>query len=165
MLVYVVRHSTAAAREAFERDDDRPLTEDGIKKMKAVAKGLCAMGAAPDTVYTSPLVRARQTAEILVKALAGGPVVEDYRALVPGRAARDVMGFLAKQKAKTVAVVGHEPQLGELVSLMVTGGTDETVDMKKAAVSCVEFEGAPAAGEGILLWHIVPSIVDALMKK
>jgi len=165
MLVYVVRHSTAAAREAFQRDDDRPLTDDGIKKMKMVAKALRATKPGIEVLYTSPLVRARQTADVLVKVLAKGVTREDCSALAPGHPARDVIRFLAKEKAGTVAVVGHEPQLGQLVSLMVTARTQVVVDMKKAAVSCVEFDGAPAAGEGVLLWHIVPSVVDALKTK
>ena len=165
MIVYVVRHAAAAERGAGKPDAERPLTQEGIARMKAVARGLCKVGIAPAVIYTSPLVRARQTADILAKALGKDWEATDCEALAPGHTALEVIEFLAKEGGDEAAIVGHEPQLGEVVALMVTGRPKETVDMKKASVACVQFDGRPAAGGGVILWHIVPSIIEKLAGK
>jgi phosphohistidine phosphatase len=133
--------------------------------MKRVARGLCQIGIAPHVVYTSPLVRARETADILAKALGSGAAVCDCDELAPGHSPKDVLDFLRKQDSAEVAVVGHEPQLGDLVALMITGATKAVVDMKKASAACVEFEAKPAAGRGVLAWHVVPEVIEGLEKK
>ncbi len=162
MLVFVIRHAAAATSGSFARDCERPLTNDGIERMKRVAKGLKKIGVEVQSVFSSPFVRARETAEIVAKEIMAKPQVTECAELAGGRGAKEALGFIAKTNAEQIAVVGHEPQLGDLVSLMVAGNSKTIVDMKKASVSCVECEGKAAAGEGILLWHLVPSVVEAL---
>lgn len=165
MRVYVIRHAAAAQRGAYANDNDRPLTGDGIARMKRVAKGLAALGIKPEPIYTSPLVRAKETAQIVAKALGGGAALEEADVLRPGVGASEVVTFLAKAKGDEAAIVGHEPQLGEVVALMVTGKTAPIVDMKKAAACAVDFEGAPAAGKGVIAWHAVPAVFEGLLGK
>ena len=64
-----------------------------------------------------------------------------------------------------MAIVGHEPQLGEVVSLMVVESDEPVVDMKKASVACIDFEGPVVAGQGVVAWHLVPQVVEALYRK
>jgi phosphohistidine phosphatase len=165
MILYVVRHAAAADREAPKTDAERPLTDEGIARMKTVARGLARIGIVPAAIYTSPLLRARQTAAIVAKALGKGASVKDCDALSPGRDAAEVIEFLRRNPVESAAVVGHEPQLGDLVSLLVAGSAAPVVDMKKAAVSCIEFKGPPAAGKGTILWHLVPAVIEALLGK
>lgn len=161
MLVYVVRHAEAAPREDYPRDEDRPLTERGRVLIGTVAEALEALGASPSPVYTSPLVRARETAEIVASRL-GGARVDEVEALAGGHEAREVIDFLAGVRFTEVAVVGHAPQLDEVVSLMIAGSCDKTVDISKASVACVAFDGEVRAGRGVLKWHLVPKVVEAL---
>jgi phosphohistidine phosphatase len=163
MIVYVIRHAAAAERGALGSDAERPLTKEGVARMKTVAGALCAIGATPSVIYTSPLVRARQTADIFAKALTGDRPIKECEVLRPGHSPAEVVEFLAKECAGDVAVVGHEPQLGDLVALMVTGRTKEVVDMKKASACCVEFDNRPAAGKGHIVWHLVPGIIERLV--
>jgi len=165
VILYVVRHAAAADREAHMTDAERPLTGEGVARMKTVARGLARIGIAPAVICTSPALRARETAAIVAKALGKGVCVKDCDALLPGRDAAEVLEFLKRNPVEAAVVVGHEPQLGDLISLVVAGSAAPLVDMKKAAVSCIEFEGPPAAGKGVILWHLVPAVVEALLAK
>lgn len=158
MRVYVIRHAAAASREEYDSDFDRPLTKKGIATMKLVAARLASAGIRPERIFTSPLIRAVETAEIVAEALEEKVPVEECDELATGSAA-DVVSLLADTGLDEVAVVGHEPQLGEVVALMVAGNTDEIVDMKKASVACVDFDGSAAAGQGVLAWHVIPKIL------
>lgn len=162
MLVYVVRHAEAAPKQDYPRDEDRPLTKTGAARTKTVAEALEALGASPSTVYTSPLVRARQTAEIIATQL-GGARLDEVEALGSGHEAREVIEFLAGVDVDEAAVVGHAPQLDEVVSLMISGSLDKTVDMSKASVACVRFDEEVREGRGVLKWHLVPKVVEALL--
>ena len=160
MTVYVIRH--AAAELAHPSGDAaRRLTPDGVKRMKKVARALSSIGVRPEIIYTSPLARARETAEIVASALGETDVVECEH-LAPGHAPASVIDFLRHAKCRSAAVVGHEPQLGELVALMLCGSSRSVVDMKKASVACVEFDGPVGPSKGLLSWHLVPSIVESL---
>src|SRR5687768_2496732 len=120
MRVLIIRHGIAEDRAAFakrgEGDEGRPLTDAGRRKMRDAAAGLTRAVKRIDVLGSSPLVRAMQTADIVSKACGGNKVLKTD-VLEPGKPLRGVLGWLQGQSADaTVALVGHEPQLGMLVS-------------------------------------------------
>jgi phosphohistidine phosphatase len=156
----VVRHAIAEDRVAFaatgKEDDERPLTDEGRRRMEQGARGLKQLVPALDLVATSPLVRALQTAEILAAAY-GGVAMEQVRALAAGGDPETVVEWLRGRRAgDTVAVVGHEPDCSILVSHLLTGADASFVQLKKGAACLLEFADRPAAGTGVLRWALAP---------
>ena len=168
--VLVVRHAIAQDPTEFAStgaaDAERPLTNDGRKKMRQAARGLVAL--APDVrlIATSPLVRAVETAEIVAKRYEkAGREPETVRltALAPGRPSNALLGWLAEQSREhVVTIVGHEPGLGQFVSWALTGLRDSFVEFKKGAACLLEFEDAVRPGRAKLLWALRPGQLRAV---
>jgi phosphohistidine phosphatase len=115
-------------------------------------------------LYTSPLVRARQTARILARRTGDSAVVRVARWMEPDTAVADTIRALAALKTQRVAVVGHMPHLGSLVQALTGGARGKPVALKKAGVCCIEFPAAPAAGAGVLLWLMQPRHLAAVAR-
>lgn len=161
--LYVIRHAIAHQRgEDWPDDRLRPLTEDGRARMAKEARGLVAMGAAFDEILTSPLVRTRQTADILADAFRASPRITEVPALEPGRTPKEVATALRNFTRRTsLALVGHEPGLGELAAWLV--GLRGPLAFKKGAVALVEVALLPPpAGSGELRWFVPPRILRKL---
>ncbi|UCF42061.1 MAG: histidine phosphatase family protein [Gemmatimonadota bacterium] len=160
MRLLVVRHAIAEDRVAFAatgRDDaERPLTDEGRRRMEQGARGLRQLVPVLDLVATSPLVRAVQTAEIVAAAY-DGPVVERVPVLAAGGDPESVVQWLRGRRAgDTVAVVGHEPDCSILVSHLLAGAQDSFVQLKKGSACLLEFADRPAARAGVLRWALAP---------
>jgi phosphohistidine phosphatase len=152
--VVVIRHGPAGDPEAWKaegRDDRlRPLTSDGKKDMREAAFGLATLQPRVDTVATSPLVRAIQTAEII--ATQYGRKVVTVDALAPEEDPSRTLEWLRTQAAdQTVALVGHEPHLSSLVSYMLAGKNAAFVELKKGGACLLESKSA-SPGSSILKW-------------
>lgn len=164
MQLLVIRHAIAEERETWAPRDDalRPLTDDGKKKMKEAAKGLHAIVPRVNLVASSPLTRALQTAAILSKVYeTAEPVRVD--ALAPGqRPAAFATWLQALPTQKTVAVVGHEPGLGTIVSWFAAGSERSFLDLGKGGACLLDFGARIDAGEAMLLWVLRPSQLRAL---
>ena len=162
--LYLIRHAIAAERgEEWPDDDKRPLTEDGISRMRKAARGLARLGVTIDVVYTSPLVRARQTAEIAAAALDARPSIVTIESLEPGAAYAALMADLEKHGRKShLALVGHEPGLGELAARLV--GSRRAIEFKKGAVCRIDLDEIPPNGPGQLRWFVSPAILRAIRK-
>jgi phosphohistidine phosphatase len=120
------------------------------------------VGKAPDRLLTSPLIRARQTAQILTE-IAGWPAAEETSELLPDRAPLAVLTLLAKDRSERVALVGHQPGLGALLSACLVGnGGALPIEMKKNAVACLSFEGSARAGRAVLKWLATPRMLRAI---
>src|SRR5204863_4557971 len=119
--LYLVRHGLAAERgDDWPDDTKRPLTASGVSRFREVVGGLAWFGVGLDEIYSSPLVRARQTADLLSAGLSDGPAVRAFDQLAPGNEAAVVLTELAKRvKRRRVALVGHEPDLGELAAALL----------------------------------------------
>ena len=155
--LYLVRHAIAAERGPNYPDDrERPLTSEGIARFKQVVEGLKAFDVKLEVVLTSPLVRAAHTAELLVAGIGGKPRLEPLDALQPGGRQAQVLETLAKysKRAKRIAVVGHEPDLGELTARLLRARG--TFEYKKGGVGCLELDGAMPTGPGTLKWLLPP---------
>jgi phosphohistidine phosphatase len=163
--LYLVRHAVAEARgPAWPDDAQRPLTADGAKRWRRQASGLVAIDARPDLILTSPFTRARQTADLLATAFPKKPKVVEVPALQPGVKARDVLKSLeADSRVASLALVGHEPGLGELAALLV--GWKTPPEFKKGGVARVDVAILPPpAGSGQLQWWLTPKILRGLAK-
>jgi phosphohistidine phosphatase len=161
MELLIVRHAIAFERDHHRWRDDsaRPLSPAGMRRARKAASGLKEFTKAPDRVLTSPLARARQTAQILTD-VAGWPQAEEASELAPGASALGVLGLLGKDRSKLVAVVGHQPGLGHLLTACLIGdGGTLPIEMKKNAVACLSFEGAPRAGRAALKWLATPRML------
>src|ERR1700691_4972564 len=113
MELLIIRHAIAFERDRHRWRDDaaRPLSPAGMRRARKAAAGLKEISKAPQLLLTSPLVRARQTAQILTD-VAGWPESEEAPELSPGQSASAVLALLGKVRGKLVAVVGHQPELG-----------------------------------------------------
>lgn len=160
MKLLVVRHGAAMEREDFastgESDDLRPLTDEGKAEMKLIAAGLRSEVEALDVLATSPLLRARQTAEIIAEAYGLG-VPEIVDSLRPGGSLEDFVSWCAGLgDKKVIAVAGHEPHLGTLVTWLLGGGSESHIRLKKGGACLVEFDSQPQRGAGMLNWLLTP---------
>ena len=153
MILYLVRHAEAIERSGTMPDAVRYLTPNGRLVFRKVARRVRQEGAAPDVVFSSPLVRAVQTAEILAERLDHtGPVVV-ARQLSPGFDRGKLDSLLAEAgNPREAAFVGHEPDLGELAaSLLSVAGN---LPLRKGAVMALEFEGKRAKWKAKFLWRM-----------
>jgi phosphohistidine phosphatase len=164
-LLYLVRHAIAEERgEAWPDDRLRPLSEEGRRRMERQVLGLVALDVVADVILTSPLVRTRQTAEILSKGLPGHPSVIDWPPLEPGRSPKDALaGLKAFSDHTRLALVGHEPGIGELAATLI--GARQPLVFKKGAVALIEVAMLPpASGSGELRWFVTPRILRRLAR-
>jgi phosphohistidine phosphatase len=160
--LYLVRHAIADERgPQWPNDAKRPLTEQGIARFTEAVEGLRRIDVEIDEIFTSPLVRAKQTAEILAAGLKHKPHVRVLRALEPGHGPAAVIARLAEEAKKgRVALVGHEPDLGDLASHLL--GTKKLVPFKKGGVCRIDVATLPTARAGTLVWFLPPKILRAL---
>jgi phosphohistidine phosphatase len=162
--LYLIRHGVAEDRgEAWPDDNKRPLTQQGTTRLRKSMSGLARMGVSFDVVLTSPLVRARQTAEIVAAEGVPRPHVIVIESLAPGGSHQAVLADLDKQSRRAkIALVGHEPDLGELAARLA--GSRHAFEFKKGAVCRIDVKTLPMAGPGTLRWFLTPRIMRALKR-
>jgi len=160
--LYLIRHGLAGARgEAWPDDAKRPLTPEGVARLRKAAKGLAALGVSFDQVLTSPLVRTRQTAEIVAQALAPRGAVVTLDALAPGGTPAAIIAALAAHvRQGSVAVVGHEPDLGQLAARLI--GAKAAIPFKKGGVCRIDLDTLPPTHPGRLVWFAPPKMLRGL---
>ena len=153
MILYFLRHGKAGSPSGAD-DDARELTAAGIRALQFAAPLWRRVNLRPDVVLSSPLARARQTAELVTEAI-GGKVLLDDR-LRPGASWGDLARAMAAHPdARRVLFVGHEPDLSSTVAHL-TGAA--SVRMRKGGLACVEFYGIPEPGGGELAWLLDPDL-------
>ncbi len=162
--LYLVRHGIAEERAGSGRDADRRLTAEGIRKMHEVAAGLERLGVRPDAVLSSPLRRARETAAVLVEVLAPDLAVEIYAPLAPPCDPVEVLAGLGKHRgARHIVLVGHQPDLGELASQLLTGSpATAPLPFKKGSVAAIAIGAVPPRANGVLQWAMTPKQLRAV---
>lgn len=161
MKLLLVRHAAAVpAGTPGIADDERPLTPKGASKFRIAAKGLARIARRPDVLLTSPLPRARATAEIAARAFKRiEPTVEP--ALAHG-SVDDILTVLDKRSAgATVALVGHEPTMSMILARLLGAGDGERLGLKKGGAALVDLPDGPSAG-GRLVWFLQPKVLRAL---
>ena len=161
MQVLIIRHAPAEDRKEFSRsgqpDELRPLSNKGKAKMRQNVQGLQTIVPQIDRIAESPLIRAQQTAGLLTAAYSNA-IRETLPALAPNGAETAILAYLQKQskKAQTIALVGHEPDLGELAAWLLSGQTNGWMPLKKGAVCLLEFVDEIEAGQAELCWMLKP---------
>lgn len=156
MELFVIRHGIAEERREGLDDTTRKLTKEGRERFAAAVKGLARLEVGFDRLYTSPWTRAVQTAELLEPLLEGERVVTEQLAKAPSEALLDEL------RGERTAVVGHEPWLGELVAMLVTGDASlgERFPLKKGGVAWLE--GEPEPGQMVLRAVLMPKVLRGL---
>jgi phosphohistidine phosphatase len=157
--LYLIRHADALAlgERGVTEDAERPLSEKGEDQANVAAKALQKRGIELDRLYTSPLLRARQTADILVKTWSAGALaVEACDALEPGSKPRKLSRFLLKQQGERVGLVGHMPHLAELAAWLI-GSKKAQLDIAKSGVVCLHCGEATGKGLAELQWLVTPA--------
>jgi phosphohistidine phosphatase len=157
--LYLVRHAIAAERgEEWPDDTKRPLTADGVSRFREVVEGLAWFGVGLDEVYSSPLVRTHQTADLLSAGLDPKPPVRLLDTLAPGHEPAAVLNELAKRvKRRRVALVGHEPDLGELAAALI--GAQRALRFRKGGVCRIDVDRIGASAAGSLVWFLPPKVL------
>ncbi len=160
MEIILVRHAKAEPRDAnsWPDDDQRPLTAEGRAEQRAAARAMKKMGIKFDFLLTSPLLRARETADLLAKGYRWSEAPQVAEELGHGYDVGAIVKLLAKfPPASTVAMVGHEPDLSDLTGALVTKDGKLNIAVKKSGVVGIEFDGPAETAKGTLLFHLKPA--------
>lgn len=154
--IYIMRHGIAEDRSTSGADADRLLTAEGKRRVVEVARGLKALDVRPVVVVSSRLPRAMETATLTAEVLAKDIEVEPLTSLEPGYDAQATLDELEMyHDAKSVLLVGHQPHLGELASLLLTGSASRApLPFRKGAVAAFEVDAVPPRYPGVLLWFM-----------
>lgn len=160
MILYIVRHSDAVpSGTPGVPEDERPLTDKGVKKMREIARGLRAVDVKPELILSSPLPRARRTAEIVVEEMGGGIPLKLTDALSPsGNRSALYREFRTDRKLSAVMIVGHQPALGEIAGEIAWGSAEHYLELKKGGVCALEVGRLDPTPAGTLLWLLTPAI-------
>lgn len=166
MQLYVVRHGIAIDREdpKCPPDPERYLTEEGVEKTREVAKGVAALGAAPDLFLSSPYVRAMQTAEIFAGVWEySKQKIRRTDLLLPGGEPSLFFRELARDKhSSAVFCFGHAPQLDDLIAIAL-GSKHHVTSLKKAGVALLDLRRvSPPSGQ--LVWLATPKLLRRVGK-
>ena len=162
--LYLIRHGPAEQQgDSWPDDAKRPLSEDGMSRTRKAARGLRLLGATIDVVLTSPLVRARQTAEIVASTFDERPPIVVIDSLAPGGSMTAVLADLEKQTRRPrIALVGHEPGIGELAARLL--GSPNPLEFKKGAVCRIDMNRLPPTGPGMLRWFVTARMLRGVKK-
>jgi phosphohistidine phosphatase len=161
MKLLLVRHAIALDRDTPGVSDHlRPLTEDGVARFKKTSRSLAALVTA-DLVLTSPMLRAKQTAEILARQWAAVPTHESEPLENGSRVHFEEV--LARLPTSTVAaVVGHEPHLSQWTAEWLGATRGESFAFKKGGAALIEFDGEVTEGAGRLVFFLPPKVLKDL---
>ena len=157
MQLYFLRHGLADWPDWDPaRDDERPLSDKGVQKMKSEAKTIERLGLKPDLVLSSPLLRARQTADVVARQL-GLKVTQEFK-LAPGFSLERLAPILnAYASARVIMLVGHEPDFSRTIGQLTGGGN---VVMKKGGLARIDLDSLnPPTGS--LVWLLPPKLLKA----
>ena len=176
----VVRHGPAGDRDDWAKggkdDDDRPCTPQGIRQFRRAARALRRLVGSVDAIGTSPLVRARETAEILGRAF--DVVPDEAKAIGDGdrhgilRWVRSAAAVVAKKRRGervTIAIVGHEPDLSAAICWLLDGRAIEEpaepwIEMKKGGACLLSFAGRPKPRQAKLRWLLTRSQLERIAR-
>ena len=156
MDLYILRHGAAEPRESGLEDRDRKLTGEGKRELGAVLKAARNAKVAPDLILTSPLRRARETAELAARMLDCKRTVETRSLLPEARPDAVWKEIGAEKSARQILLAGHQPHLGKLVRFLLEAAV--AVDLKKGALVRVTTQGRLGPPRGVLKWMITPRV-------
>jgi phosphohistidine phosphatase len=168
MNIYIIRHAIAVdeGTPEYEEDSQRPLTDKGKKKMRQIAKGLRTLGVDFDLILSSPYLRAKETAEVLADVFKIKKSVAFSENLIPmGDPDLLISELNEKHGANSVALVGHEPQLTALISLLVSEKAGVDMTLKKGGVCRLSADDLHHTRKATLEWLLTPGILVEIGEK
>jgi phosphohistidine phosphatase len=156
MEIYILRHGIAVERgtPGFKKDGDRPLTKESEEKMGQIAETMLAMDLKFDLILSSFYTRARRTAEIVAEAL--DDEVTFSNLLEPDSNALELIREINDEKPQRVLLVGHEPDLSRLVSVLISGGSDGAIELKKGGLCKLTVDRLAFGQCATLNWLLTP---------
>lgn len=159
MRLYIVRHAWAYERDVNRWPDDgqRPLTAEGRARFAKVAKALAQRGFDPTAIATSPLIRCRETADLLLARLPRSTQLAELDALAPGSDLKQVMEWTRQRQGEDVAWVGHSPDVEELTAALI-GDAHASLRFSKGAAAAIRFERL-GSGHGQLEWLVTAKLL------
>jgi phosphohistidine phosphatase len=162
MQLLLFRHGIAEDHGPDGRDDSRRLTDKGVAKTTAAAAGLARIATAPEVIFTSPKVRARQTAAIVAARFDLDPQVAD---ILGDNDAVAICHWLADLPHNRVLFVGHEPSFSQIVERLCTASgaakaSGGFVDMKKAGCACLDVD--ITSRTAVLQWLAPPKLLTKM---
>jgi phosphohistidine phosphatase len=166
MELYILRHGIAADRgsKEYASDSQRPLTPDGVKKLTRIVSAMKSLDLSFDLILSSPYVRARQTAEVVAEGLGLKRVLELSAVLEPGADLETLIADLASRKKNVdrVLLVGHEPMLSSLISLLLSGEEDLEITLKKGGLCKLAIRTISPGRCATLEWLLTPKHLGAI---
>lgn len=160
MELYILRHAIAEERSGSipGGDSQRRLTAEGKKKMRRAAKGMKAAKLCFDLILSSPFVRAKQTAEIAAEVLGLSNRLELSTALAADGNPKELIDELRRchKRRKSILLVGHEPYLSRLISLLISGDTSIAIDLKKGGLCKLSAASLHYGRCATLEWLLTP---------
>ena len=160
MDLYALRHAIAVDRESpdfVHNNSKRPLTRKGRRRMRREAQGMARLGLKFDLILSSPYVRTRETSDIVVEALGGTTPLELFQPLSGEIPPDQALRQIARRTEGLVSVllVGHEPQLSGIGSLLLSGGSELALELRKGGMFKLEAEQVQPA-TAVLEWWLTP---------
>jgi phosphohistidine phosphatase len=166
MELLIVRHGPAGDsakwRASGRPDSERPLTKDGKRKTRAVARGLAVLVDSVDLIAASPWKRGAQTAQFLADEF--GAKLTSRAELTPDREFEELARWLQSRHEARIALVGHEPHLSRFASWLMTGRDASVLRLKKSQALLLSLK-SPVAGDAILVWSLPPRQLRALARE
>jgi phosphohistidine phosphatase len=157
MDLYLIRHADAEplGKDGIQDDAERPLTPTGVAQCDNLAAALQRQGVHLERILTSPLLRARQTAENMLKKLKPAPELQTCNHLAPGGKRRKLTRFLCALGVQSIAIVGHMPDLNEYAAWLI-GSKLAQLELAKGGAAHIHFDEEPDKGAGVLTWLVTP---------
>jgi phosphohistidine phosphatase len=160
MNLYLIRHAIAEEENASGEDSQRELTDKGAKKMRLIAKGLRTLGIEFDQILTSPYIRAQQTADILADVFKMKKSVSVSENLTPmGDPDLLLAEINENYTVNSLAIVGHEPYLSTLVSLLTADGAPVEMTFKKGGICYLSTDDLHHTRKATLEWLLTPGVL------
>jgi len=166
MELYLLRHGLAVVRgkRGFEDDSARPLTARGRRQLRKAVPAIQRLGGKFDLIFSSPYLRARQTAEIVARGMKLKQRLKFSNALAPGGTPAILLRQLgrAKPAPEKILLVGHEPDLSRLISVLLCGNQQLQLDIKKGGLCKLEAEKLRPGKCATLAWLLTPRQMKSL---
>lgn len=166
MNLYIIRHAIAEEEDASGEDSQRKLTDKGSKKMRQIAKGLRALSVEFDLILSSPYKRAAETAEIVGDVFKMKKKIEYTDNLIPmGNPDLLIAEINEKYSVDSLAVIGHEPYLTTLISLLTAKSSPVEITLKKGGVCLLSTDDLHHTRRATLDWLLTPGVLVELGEK
>ena len=162
MEIYILRHGIAVERgnPGYKKDSERPLTDEGQEKTGQIAKAILAMGLKFDLILSSFFVRAQQTAQIVAAELDQEVTFTEF--LTPDGNPLELIREINDEKPQRVLLVGHEPDLSHLISILLTGESEASIELKKGGLCKLTADRLVFGRCATLNWLLTPKQLRAL---